>query len=79
MRELLHKVYPILVVYQTYLNLKYRNDQSIITNLVIKYGIKTFEFGDKDVNIFIDLLKTPAIIRKPKHLIYKLRNRLSKQ
>ncbi|MBD2494030.1 hypothetical protein [Nostoc sp. FACHB-280] len=58
---------------------KHRNDQSIITNLVIKYGIKTFEFGDKDINIFINLLKTPAFLRKPKHLIYKLKNRLSKQ
>lgn len=46
-----------------------RGDQSIVTNLVIKYGIKTFKNGHKDVNIFIDLLKTPALLRGPKRIL----------
>ncbi|MCF2152070.1 hypothetical protein IQ276_037870 [Desmonostoc muscorum LEGE 12446] len=35
---------------------QHRCDQSILTNLVVKYGIDTFNYGCKDVNRFIDLL-----------------------
>jgi len=43
---------------------EHRGDQSILTNLSIKYDIKTNYFTSrKDINLFIDLLNMPSFFR----------------
>ena len=43
----------------------HRHDQSILTNLSIKYNIKaTYMTSRKDINLFIDLLNMPSFFRE---------------
>jgi hypothetical protein len=56
-----------------------RGDQSIFTNLAIKYGIKTYHITrSKNINYFIDLVNMPKPFRLPYKLFVKFRWRLEK-
>ena len=56
-----------------------RGDQSIFTNLAIKYDIQTFYVtSHKNMNFFIDIVQKPPIFRLPYKLVVKLFWRLKK-